>query len=268
MQDILVEALLSLPALVKTVVIFIASLIFSQVAAKWARRSTEKTIKVPDTQDLLARLARWSVLILGILVALEQIMDVTGFLAGLGIVGFTIGFALQDIARNFVAGLLLMIRRPFNTGDAVEVAGHAGIVMDITMRDTVIKTWDGVMEVLPNLDVYTNPIVNYSELPLRRRTINIGLGYGEDVERARQVFLEAIRNVEGVQDDPAPEILSEELGGSTLNLAARFWVNQETHNMFGVHSDAVEAVNEAAEKEGIDLPYPIQTVRLEDERPA
>jgi small-conductance mechanosensitive channel len=212
---------------------------------------------------LLTQLVRWTVIVLGTLVALEQVdFDVTGFLAGLGIAGITVGFALQDIARNFVAGIILLIRQPFEIDDAVEVAGHAGTVLDITLRDTVIKTWDGVMEILPNADVFASPITNYSELPHRRRTVQVGLGYGQDVEQAKSVFLESMRGVEGVLEEPAPEILTEGLGDSSLTLAARFWVNQKTHDLFGVHSEVVEAINEAAEREGIDLPYPTQTLRL------
>jgi small-conductance mechanosensitive channel len=139
--------------------------------------------------------------------------------------------------------------------------------MDITTRDTVIKTADGVMEIIPNLDVYTNPIVNYSELPIRRRTVMIGLGYGEDVDRAKELFLNAIRSTKGVLGEPAPEILTEELGDSTLTIAARFWINQETHNLFAVHSEVVEALNRTAEQEGIDLPYPTQVVQLGAELP-
>lgn len=268
LQQYLDRAIAFLPHLIAAIVTFIASLLLSGVAARWAQRSAKRRIEDPETQQLLSRLVRWTVLLVGTIVALDQVdFDVTGFLAGLGIAGVTIGFALQDIARNFVAGVLLLLRQPFGIGDAVEVAGHAGTVLEITTRDTVIKTWDGVMEVLPNMDVFTNPIVNYSELPLRRRTINIGLGYGQDVNHARQVFLEAMRSVDGVQEDPAPEVLTEELGDSALSLAARFWVNQETHNLFDVHSRVVEATNEAAEREGIDLPYPTQTVRVEGRWP-
>jgi small-conductance mechanosensitive channel len=117
--------------------------------------------------------------------------------------------------------------------------------------------------ILPNIDVFTSAITNYSKLPHRRRTIYIGLGYEEDVSQATRVFLDAIRSVEGVLDDPPPSLLAEELGDSALTLAARFWVNQETHGLFDVHSKVVRAIKEIAEKEEIDLPYPVQTVRLE-----
>jgi len=259
----------NLPSYLIALGIFVATLFLSRLAKRTTKQSLRKQVEDPETQELLGRMARWTVLVLGTLTALNQIpgIDVTSLLAGLGIVGFTIGFALQDIARNFIAGLLILMRQPFSVGDAVEVAGHAGTVTEITVRDTVIKTWDGVREIIPNLDVYSNPIVNYSELPLRRRTVMIGLGYGEDVERARDVFLQAIQSTEGVQEEPAPEILTEELGSATMNMAARFWVNQETHNLFAVHSHVVEAINQAAEREVIDLPYPTQVVQLEADLP-
>ena len=263
-QGLLEKFLLFIPNLIVALVVFALTLFLSGLVARWVRRAAKLKIENAETRHLLSRLARWSVIILGTLVALGQVdFDVSGFIAGLGVAGFTIGFALQDIARNFVAGILLLVRQPFNVGDAVEVGDYAGTVLDIKVRDTVLKTWDGEMVIVPNMDVFTQAIKNYSELSLRRRTVNIGLGYGEDVDRATLVFLEAIRGVDGVLSDPAPTLLAEELGDSALMLAARFWVNQETHGLFVVHSAVVQAIKEVAEREGIDLPYPVQTVRLE-----
>jgi small-conductance mechanosensitive channel len=263
-QELLGQVVLFIPNLIAAVVVFILTWLLSGLVARWVRKATKLKIEDPETRQLLSRLARWSVIILGLLVALDQVnFDVTSFIAGLGIAGFTIGFALQDIARNFVAGILLLIRQPFSIGDAVEIGDYTGTVLDITTRDTVLKTWDGEKVIVPNMDVFTNAIKNYSELPLRRRTVKIGLGYGEDVDRATRVFLEALRGVEGVQAKPVPEVLVEDLGDSALMLAARFWVNQETHGLFVVHSQVVQAIKETAEREGIDLPYPVQTVRLE-----
>ena len=263
-QGLLEKFLLFIPNLIVALVVFALTLFLSGLVARWVRRAAKLKIENAETRHLLSRLARWSVIILGTLVALGQVdFDVSGFIAGLGVAGFTIGFALQDIARNFVAGILLLIRQPFGVGDAVEVGDYAGTVLDIKVRDTVLKTWDGEMVIVPNMDVFTQAIKNYSELSLRRRTVNIGLGYGEDVDRATLVFLEAIRGVDGVLSDPAPTLLAEELGDSALMLAARFWVNQETHGLFVVHSAVVQAIKEVAEREGIDLPYPVQTVRLE-----
>jgi small-conductance mechanosensitive channel len=267
--EIFQQFLQNLPGYLIAIVLCIATILISNVAKRWTRESVKKRVEDPETQELMARLARWTVLVVGTLTALNQIpgIDVTSLLTGLGVLGFTIGFALQDIARNFIAGLLLLIRQPFSVGDAVEIAGHTGTVLDIRTRDTVIKTWDGVMEIIPNLDVFTSPIVNYTQLPVRRRTVMIGLGYGEDVDRARDLFLDGIRSTEGVLEEPAPELLSEGLGDSALTIAARFWVNQETHNVFVVHSEVIEAVTRIAERERIDLPYPTQIVKLTGDPP-
>jgi small conductance mechanosensitive channel len=135
--------------------------------------------------------------------------------------------------------------------------------MGINVRDTVIKTWDGETVILPNIDVFGSAIVNYSELPYRRRTVRIGLGYGQDIAHATHTFLEAIQGVEGVVADPPVTVHAEELGNSALTLAARFWLDQQTHSLFDVHSMVLRAILKAAEREGIELPYPIQTVRLE-----
>jgi small-conductance mechanosensitive channel len=135
--------------------------------------------------------------------------------------------------------------------------------MEITTRDTVLKSLDGEAVIIPNGDVFTNPITNFSTLPMRRRTVMIGLGYGEDVDRAVRVFQEAIQGVNGVLGDPQPTVLVDGLGDSALTLAARFWVNQTSHGLFEVQSEVVQAIKETAEEYKIDLPYPTQTLRLE-----
>lgn len=269
LEALVAQLVESIPQFAVAIAILVGTLILSRIAARWAGRNVRKNIEDPNTRKFLRQAARYTVLVLGTLAALDQIpgIHISSFLAGVGIVGFTVGFALQDIARNFIAGLLLLMRQPFAVGDAVEIAGRPGSVLDITIRDTVIKTWDGVMEIIPNLDVYSNPIVNYSELPLRRQTILIGLGYGEDVDRAKRIIMEVVEGIEGVLDEPAPEIFTEEMGDTTLNLAARFWVNQQKHNLVTVRSNVVEAINTAAENENIDMPYPMQVVRLETELP-
>lgn len=264
LQDLVTEVITFLPKLIVALIVFIVSLLLSSAAGRWVRRSVQRRTQDDETAQLVARLARWGLLILGIVLALEQVeFNVTSFVAGLGIIGFTLGFALQDIAQNFVSGVLLLVRKPFSINDAVEVGDYAGSVMEINVRDTVLRTWDGEMVIVPNQEVFTNAIKNYSELPTRRRTIHIGLGYDEDVDQAKAAFMGAVESVDGVLADPPPEILAENLGDSALSLAIRFWVNQEEHSLFGTHSTVVQRIKETAEREEIDLPYPIQTVRLE-----
>ena len=264
LQELFHGFLLFLPRLITALVIFVVAIVLGGLVKRAIKRALVPRIRSQEIIELLGRLARWTVIILGTLTALDQVnFDVTSFVAGLGIAGFTIGFALQDIARNFVAGIILLIRQPFEIGDAVEVAGLSGTVMEITTRDTVLKSLDGEAVIIPNGDVFTNPITNFSTLPMRRRTVMIGLGYGEDVDRAVRVFQDAIQGVNGVLSDPQPTVLVDGLGDSALTLAARFWVNQTSHGLFEVQSEVVQAIKETAEEYKIDLPYPTQTLRLE-----
>ena len=253
-----------LPNLMAAIVTFAIVLVISGFVKRWVRKLAEGKIQNAETVKLFSRVARWTVLVLGTIIALEQVnFNVTSFVAGLGIAGFTIGFALQDIARNFVAGILLLIRQPFKIGDTVEISGFTGSVQDIAIRDTSIKTLDGELVILPNADVLSNPIKNFSGMTNRRRTVLIGLGYDEDVDSAKRHFLRAIASVEGVLTDPEPSILAVELGASALTLEARFWVDQTSEDLLEVHSRVVQSISEVAARENIDLPYPTKSIIVE-----
>jgi small conductance mechanosensitive channel len=267
--EFLSQAIDFVPRLSVAIVVFLVSLL----AAKLAGRAVARAAKNADEEvtRLLSRLTTLATVIVGTVVALDQVnFDVTGFVAGLGLVGFTLGFAFQDIAKNLMAGILIVIQQPFEIGEAIEVSGYSGTVTDVDIRATTIKAWDGQEVIIPNADVYTNTIINYSEYSSRRITLAVGVGYEEDLGRAEEVFLEAIKGVEGVLDDPAPAIYCQSLGNSAVEMAAYFWMDQTASSMFIVTSEAVKALKEAAERERINLPYPIQTVRvrqLADEEP-
>ncbi len=261
LQDWLDQVAAFLPNIISSVVIFLLAIIGSGFVAKWIRRLVRKRITNSETLQLIFRITRWTVLIIGTVVALDQVdFDITGFIAGLGVAGFTIGFALQDIAKNFISGLLLLYRQPFSVGDRVQISDFKGVILDINVRDTVIETLDGEKVIIPNQDVFENPIVNYTDTQFRRREIIIGLGYEQDSQRAIHVFEDSIKDVPGVEPEPEPTVRAEALGDSTLTLSALFWVNHHENNLFHVHSEVVQAIKVAAEQNQINLPYPIQTV--------
>ena len=260
-ETMVLSLLAFLPKLIVALITFVLGLIAAGPAARWTKVHAAKKIDNEDIVQLLCRLTRIAVIVITSIVALEQVnFNVTGFLAGLGVAGLTIGFALQDITKNFVAGVLLLIRQPFRVGNAVSIAGHAGTVQQINTRDTVLRTWDGEVVILPNIEVFTKPIINYTQARRRRRTIMIGLGYGQDARRAMALFEETLRNLPGVLPEPAPTLQAEALGDSAITLAARFWVDPHASDPFEVHSNAILALDAAAEREGIELPYPIQEV--------
>ncbi len=259
--ELLIAGVEFIPRLVVAIVVFLVSLVLAKLGGSAVIRLAERVDR--ESRKLLGRLTSIAIIIVGTIVALDQVdFDVTGFVAGLGLVGFTLGFAFQDIAKNFMAGILLLIQQPFEIGDAIEVSGYEGSVTDIEIRATTIRAWDGQEIVVPNAEVYTSPIINYSRYPTRRVVLALGLGYEEDVARAQDVFLNAINGVEDVLDDPAPAVYCRSLGSSTVEMAAYFWIDQTRSSLFEVTSQAVQALKEAAAQEGINLPYPIQTIRL------
>jgi small-conductance mechanosensitive channel len=267
--ELLSQAIDFIPRLIVAIVVFLVSLLGAKLAGRAVARATKNADE--EITRLLSRLATVATVVVGTIVALDQVnFDVTGFVAGLGLVGFTLGFAFQDIAKNLMAGILILVQQPFEIGEAIEVSGYAGAVTDVDIRATTIKAWDGQQVIIPNADVYTSPIINYSEYPPRRIILAVGLGYEEDLGKAEEVFLEAIRGVQGVLDDPAPAIYCRSLGSSAVEMEAYLWVDQTESSLFEVTSEAVKALKEAAAREGINLPYPIQTVcvrQLIDEEP-
>ena len=265
LQLIIADLIRFVPRLIVALMVFVVTLLLSRPVTRAVKQTALKHIDNDEMVGLLSGIIRWSIISTGLLVALDQVnFDITGFVAGLGIAGITVGFALQDIARNFVAGLLLFVRRPFQVGSAVKIGGFSGIVQEIATRDTMLRTWDGEQVIISNSSVLENPISNYSALSLRRRTVIIGLGYGQNAQEAMRLFAEAVRETPGVQGEPAPSVYAEALDDSTMRLAARFWIDTKEDDLFKVHSDVVVALSLAAEQSGIELPYPIQSIQLRE----
>jgi small conductance mechanosensitive channel len=263
-QEWLASFLSFLPKLIAGLVLFVLFIVGSGFLAKAVKRVVAQRIKSEEVQNLIKQIVQWTVVIIGTVVALDQVdFNVTGFVAGLGIAGFTIGFALQDIARNFISGLILLYRQPFKIGDFIEVSGHIGTVKMINIRDTEIQTLDGDLVIIPNNKVFENPIINRSASRLKRRTVAIGLGYEEDVDRAMDIFLGAIQAVVGVESDPTPMIQVMSMDDSTLGLTAFYWVDQKENSPLRVHTEVLKAVNRASHEHQINLPYPIQTVLVQ-----
>lgn len=262
-QLLIASAINFLPHLITAIVTFIVALVLANGASRWVIRRSQGRVKEESVRKLMADVAKWLILTLGIVLALEQVnFNVTGFVAGLGIAGFTIGFALQDISKNFISGVMILMRQPFKIGDSVELSSFQGTVTEITLRDTVIKTWDGDVVILPNASVYANPIKNFSGLTNRRQTIRVGVGYKDDLEAARQHILESVQSVEGVLKLPQPGVLASEFGPLEIVLLVNFWVDQTKNSPVIVLSDVIQSIKHTADQELIHLTQPIQSVQM------
>ena len=251
-----------IPNLLTALLILVASVYFARILGKILRRVL-KTRDAPEgVTHLLGQLTYGSVVVFGVITALQRFFDVTAFLAGLGILGFTVGFALQDVMKNFAAGVILLIQQPFDQGEYIGVAGFDGQVLEVDLRATEIRALDGRIVSIPNADVLANPIVNYTRAERRRVDLPVGVGYDTDTETARRVVLEALQNVPGYMAEPAPLIGFSNFGDSALELNTYFWVDMSMTNPLAAKDAAFTLIKNALDKQGIDIPFPIRTVYM------
>ena len=257
----------TLPAIVPEIGIALLIFIGSLFLAKFLRSLLDKMLKTrgvdPETSILLGQLLYWSILIFGIITALQRFFDVSAFLAGLGILGFTIGFALQEIMQNFVAGMILLVQQPFDIGNFVSVSSYSGNVTAINMRTTELKTLDGRIIIIPNAQVLSNPIENYSRADLLRVDLPVGVSYDTDLDLARAAIMEALPGVKGFLPEPAPSIIYHSFGDSSINMDVRFWINTSENNLFDAKDEAVIITKRALDAKGVDIPFPIRTVYMQ-----
>lgn len=221
-----------------------------------------------DLGSLLGSLAFGAFMLVAFLMAAAIIFPTIApgdILATLGIGSVAIGFAFKDILQNLLAGLLLLLRRPFKQGDQIKVKEYEGTVEHIESRATIIKTYDGRRVIIPNADIYTSPVMVNTAYDIRRDEYDVGIGYGDNPSEAAEAFVEAVRLVEGVIEMPAPECLPWELADSTVNLRVRWWTQSERRDQVHVRARVILAIFNVANERGIDLPFPTQVVLFHDQ---
>ena len=249
-----------IPNLLSAVVIFILSLYFARLISNILKRVLGSRKAPEGVTHLLGQLTFWTIIIIGLITALERFFEVTAFLAGLGIVGFTIGFALQDVMKNFASGIILLLQQPFHVGESIELAGFEGTVLAIDLRTTEIRALDGRIVILPNASVLANPIVNYTRASQRRVELSLNLSHGTDPNTARQIILDAIEAVPGFVTKPEPVIVFDNLTSSALVLTVNFWIDVSKNNPAQAKDTVLLKVKSAFNQQGIEIPHPVQAV--------
>jgi small-conductance mechanosensitive channel len=237
-----------LPNLLLIVVILLVTRIISRRTQGLVQRMAGRTQAPPGVIDLLGRLTRFGIVTLGLLLVLDRLgwsQAALSFLAGLGIVGIAIGFALQDIVKQFAAGVLLLMLRPFNIGDNVKIGAFEGDVMQVQLRATVLKTADGNEVLIPNADVYTTAITNHSRYQLRRHDIPLNLTPVPDLARTSAGLSQAAESVPGVADNPAPQVVALGIDGAVLKIEVRCWIDERASNVEAVKTAVIAAVQQA-----------------------
>ena len=186
---------------------------------------------------------------------------VTSLLAGAGIIGLALGFAFQDIAANFMSGIIMAIRTPFREGDIIESQDHMGIVHEMNLRATVIRSFEGQYQIIPNKEVFQNTITNYSRLGKRRIDLDVGVSYGDDLEKVRNLTLEAVKSLDFVLPSDDISLYYNEFGDSSINFKVRFWINfAKQPDYLKAKSEAIMAIKKTYDDNDIMIPFPIRTL--------
>ena len=257
-----------LPNLVLAVLIVVAAAFLARlvrgVVSRVLHRAADRAPQTKNVVELLATIVYVVVLAAGTFVALSVLkLDgvVTTLHAGPGEVGLALGFAFQDIASNFIAGILMAIRNPFLVGDIIETNGFMGTVREISLRSTVVDTFPGQRVILPNAKVFGDPIVNYSVRRERRVDLACGVGYGDDLAHAQRVAVEAVEAVSVRKASQPVQLYYTEFGDSSVNFVVRFWVDFAKQTDFlAAQSEAIVAVKRAFDASGVTIPFPIRTL--------
>jgi small-conductance mechanosensitive channel len=257
-----------LPFIAIGAIVFLLFLIIGRIIKKVVVTAGERTRLDITLARLLGRLAYAALAILGLLLAAVVVLPSFkpgDLVAGLGITSVAIGFAFKDVLQNFFAGILLLWRQPFVVGDEIVFGEFQGKVEDITVRSTRVKTYDGERAIIPNGVIYTSAVLVRTAYPQRRIRVVVGIGYSDDIEKARQTIRKVVDDNKDVIRDPGPWIYVSELAPSSVNFTVYFWVNSAQKEALRIGDEVVTGIKYALDRAGIDMPYPHSVVLYHDE---
>lgn len=258
-RNILESLLETLPLIGIALVVILAAYLVA-LAVRSLVRSRLAQDRSESFARVFSKLAFGAVVAVGLLAAVTIVFPSIkpgDLIAGLGVFSIAIGFAFQDILSNLLAGILILLRQPFEIGDQIEVEGQTGTVEEITIRETQLRTFGGEKIVIPNAEVYQSVVRVQTAYGPKRTVLVVGLDDHEDQDNATEVVLEAVRGVEGVKDDPAPQVYFTGFGDSTTNFDLRYWTDPEQATVRQVQDQVVRAVSRALKDAEIDMPSPI-----------
>lgn len=256
-----------LPNMGIAIVVMIGFIFLARGIAKIIRNRAQSQGR-DNLGTVLGGFIKWAILIVGGLLAATIVVPSLkpgDLIAGLGVSSVAIGFAFKDILQNWLAGLLILLRQPFEVGDQIVVNGFEGSVERIETRATIIKTYTGERVVIPNSDIYTNAVQVKTAHNTIRSQYDIGVGYGDSIEEAQEVILKAIEKVDGVDKDKGVEVLPWDLSASWVTMRARWWTKSTRADVVKTKAKIIHKVKLALDEAKIDMPYDTKVHLLHDQ---
>ena len=267
MQGWATELIAMLPNLAIAAAILVAGWFVSGMVSRVVRSGLSRLSENEQVNSLAARTARIALFLGAIFIALGVLnldKTVTSLLAGVGVVGVALGFAFQDIASNFMAGILMAFRRPLHIGDLVSTNGTMGTVIDIDLRATTVEMLTGEHVLIPNKDVFGNAITNFTRTPSRRVDVSCGVAYGTDLRKVITVAKMALDDVPKRDKEREIKIAFTGFGGSSVDFRAQIWLGSAAQPDYtDAVSEAVIRLHEAFDSAGIEIPFPIRTLKVD-----
>lgn len=268
-QAILNTFITAIPSLIAGTIVLVLFVYASSAIEKLIRRLSMRYREQESLSLALGRLARWVTLILGMLIAMLIVFpdfSVGQLIQLLGISGLAFGIAFRDIFVDFVAGVLILLNEPFRIGDQIVVLDYEGTIEDIETRTTAIRTYDGRRVIIPNSTLFTSVVTVNTAYEYRRIQYDVGIGYGDDIERAQQLALEAVSGVEGVLEDPAPDTLVIELADYSVVIRVRWWIRPPRQiDALDSRNRVLAAIKRRLTENGIDMPFPTHQILFHDQ---
>lgn len=267
LRDLGRQILTHLPHVISAAVILLAAWGLTRILERVLSRIFSRFGIRESLSELLRKLAFIGIWIVGILIAAMIVfpsLTPGKILTGLGLGSIAIGFAFKDIFENFLAGILILLREPFQLGDVIECEELEGFVEEITIRDTHIRQTDGQRVVLPNSMLFKNPVTVRTDRDVRRVTIICGIAYGEDVDRARQVMQEALDGLESINRDKAVQIFARGFGSSSIDFEVTWWTGSLPLDIRKSKDKVVAAVKRALDQANIEIPFPYRTLTFKE----
>lgn len=258
----------SLPAILAALIILLLTRYAANLSRRVTRVASRRMVRHQSLQVLLVQMTYVATWVAGVLFACTiafpdlRLGDIIGLL---GLSSVAIGFAFQDIFKNFLAGVLLLLNEPFRLGDQVIVNNFEGTIEEISIRSTQIKTYQGERVVIPNSIVFTSAVQVLTAMPHRRTDLALGVDYNTDLSSAVEILLKTVKEVQGVLPKPAPEVDAVGFGDSSIDLMVRYWSLPQKLHVRQTQTRVVIALKEACDQAGITIPYPIRTLYYYDQ---
>ncbi|WP_300030689.1 mechanosensitive ion channel family protein [uncultured Roseobacter sp.] len=251
------KAVTFLPLVLLAVLVLPLAWFAARLVSKLAKLLLANRVRSPFLRVVIARTIAFPVFLVGLYIVL-QVAGLTqlavSLIGGAGVIGIVIGFAFRDIAENFLSSLILSVRRPFQRGDFIEVAGIMGTVKSMSTRSTLLSSVEGNEIHIPNATVFKNVIENYTSSPNRRGEFLVGIGYDAAVPKAQEIIMECLAGHKAVLADPEPMVLVDELGASTINMRTYYWFDGHVISAVKLKSALLRAVKTALTNAGISMP--------------